>query len=127
MTIGSSLRWHTGSGLWMSSSSDRLHRRKRRPRQNHAVLLADPARSQGARDYHLVMQVATGTVVEGKVILEGVSLPEGTVVTVFAKDSEARVRLSPALQAELEEALEDADREEGISGDALLEKLQKYG
>ena len=73
------------------------------------------------------MQVATGTVVEGKVILEGVSLPEGTVVTVFAKDSEACVRLSPALQAELEEALEDADHEEGISGDALLEKLQKYG
>ena len=73
------------------------------------------------------MQVATGTVVEGKVILEGVTLPEGTIVTVFAKDSEARVCLSPALQAELEEALEDANREEGISGDALLEKLQKYG
>ena len=73
------------------------------------------------------MQVATGTVVEGKVILEGVSLPEGTIVTVFAKDFEASVRLSPALQAELEEALDDANREEGISGDALLEKLQKYG
>ena len=73
------------------------------------------------------MQVASGTVVEGKVILDGVSLPEGTVVTVFAKGSEARARLSPALQAELEEALEAADREEGISGDALLEKLQKYG
>ena len=97
------------------------------PRQNHAVVLADLALSQGEREYHLAMQVATGTVVEGKVILEGVSLPEGTIVTVFAKDSEASVRLSPALRAELEEALDDADREEGISGDALLEKLQKYG
>jgi hypothetical protein len=73
------------------------------------------------------MQVVTGTVVGGKVVLEGVSLPEGTVVTVFAKDSEATVRLPPGLQAELEEALEAADREEGISGDELLEKLRKYG
>lgn len=73
------------------------------------------------------MQVVTGTVVQGKVILEGVCLPEGTVVTVLAKDSEASVRLPPALQTELEEALEEADCEEGISGDELLEKLRQYG
>ncbi len=60
-------------------------------------------------------------------VLEGVSLPDGTVVTIFAKDSEATVRLPPALQAELEEALEEADREEGIPGDDLLDKLRKYG
>ena len=73
------------------------------------------------------MQVVTGTVVEGKVILEGASLPDGTVVTALAKNSEATVRLPPALQAEFEEALEEADREEGISGDELLDKLRKYG
>ena len=72
------------------------------------------------------MQIVAGTVVGGKVILEGASLPEGTVVTKLAKDSEAMVRLPPALQAELEEALDEADREEGISGDDLLEKLRKY-
>ncbi len=59
--------------------------------------------------------------------MEGVSLPEGTVVTILAKSSEATVRLPPDLQAELEEALAEADREEGISGDELLEKLRKYG
>ena len=73
------------------------------------------------------MQVVTGTVVEGKVVLEGLSLPEGTVVTVFAKDAVATVRLPAALRSELEEALDEADREEGISGDELLEKLRKYG
>lgn len=72
------------------------------------------------------MQVVTGTVIEGKVVLEGASLPEGTVVTVLAKDSEAAVCLPPALQAELEEALEEADREEGIPWDDLARKLQKY-
>lgn len=73
------------------------------------------------------MQVATGTVIEGKVVLEGVSLPEGTVVTVFAKDVGASVRLPPSLQAELEDALDEADREDGITGDELLAKLRKYG
>ena len=73
------------------------------------------------------MKIVTGTVVGGKVVLEGVALPEGTVVTVLAKGSEATVRLPPDLQAELEGALEEADREEGISGDELLEKLRKYG
>lgn len=73
------------------------------------------------------MQIVTGTVVGGKIVLEGASLPEGTVVTVLAKDSEATVRLPPSLQAELEEALDEAEREEGISADELLEKLKKYG
>jgi len=45
----------------------------------------------------------------------------------LAKDSEAIVRLPPALQAELEEALEDADHEEGISGEKLFRSLGKYG
>jgi hypothetical protein len=73
------------------------------------------------------MQLITGTVVQGKVVLDGAALPEGAQVAVFAQDSEATVRLSPALQAELEQALEEADREEGISGDELLERLRKYG
>jgi hypothetical protein len=68
------------------------------------------------------MQVVTGTVIGGKVVLEGVSLPEGTIVTVFAKDSEATVRLPPVLQAELEESLEEADCEEGISWEELSGK-----
>jgi hypothetical protein len=73
------------------------------------------------------MGVITGIVVEGKVVLEGVSLPDGTVVTVLTKDTGASVRLPPELQAELEQALDEADRSEGITGDALLEKLKKYG
>lgn len=85
------------------------------------------SRAYHAREYDRTMQIVTGTVVQGKVILEGVSLPEGTVVTVLAKDPEASVRLPPALQAELDESLEEADREEGMSGDELLEKLRTYG
>ena len=85
-----------------------------------------PGPASPASEYDYAMQVATGTVVQGKVVLEGVSLPEGTIVTILAKGSEATVRLPPNLQAELEEAIEEADREEGVSGDELLEKLRKY-
>ena len=79
------------------------------------------------RAHHIVMQVAVGTVIEGRIVLEGVSLPEGTVVTVFTKESETSVRLPPALLAELDDAPDEVDREDGISGDELLSKLRKYG
>jgi len=73
------------------------------------------------------MQVITGTVVDGKVVVEGLSLPEGTVVTVFARDEESPVKLPPAEEAELLEALDEADREEGISAEELFDRLRKHG
>ena len=72
------------------------------------------------------MQVLTGTVVEGKVVLDGASLPDGAIVTVFAEQPGELVRLPPLLQAELEAAIDEADREEGISGEELFEQLKKY-
>ena len=77
--------------------------------------------------YHCAMQVATGTVVDGKVIVEGLSLPEGTLVTVVTRESEATVRLSPRGEADLLDALDEADREEGISADELFERLRRFG
>jgi hypothetical protein len=73
------------------------------------------------------MQVATGKVIGGRIILEGTNLPEGAVVTVFAANSETMIRLSSTESAELESALEDADHEEGITAKELFERLDKYG
>ena len=50
------------------------------------------------------MQLATGTVIDGKVVVKGLSLPEGTVVTVLTRDDEEAIRLSPADEVELLEA-----------------------
>lgn len=97
-----------------------------RPAGGLACVTKATLSTPGAAAYYRVMQIVVGTVVAGKVVLEGASLPEGTVVTVLAKDTDATVRLSPSLQAELEEALDEADREEGISGSELLERLEKY-
>lgn len=73
------------------------------------------------------MQVASGTVVDGKVVVEGLSLPEGTVVTVLTRESEETVRLPRRDEAELLQALEEADREEGISSGELFERLRRFG
>jgi hypothetical protein len=73
------------------------------------------------------MQVASGTVVDGKVVVEGLSLPEGTVVTVIARGDEAAVRLPPQQAAELLEALDEADLEEGISAEELFARLRHFG
>jgi hypothetical protein len=72
------------------------------------------------------MPVATGTVIDGKIV-EGLALPEGTRVTVLARDEEAAVRLDPEEEAALLVALDEADREVGISADELFERLRHFG
>ena len=73
------------------------------------------------------MTVATGTVRDGKVILEGVALPDGAVVTVLADDDRPPVKLPPELEAELLAAIDEADAEEGGAGPEFLEGLKHYG
>jgi hypothetical protein len=73
------------------------------------------------------MQLATGTVVDGKVVVEGLNLREGTVVTVLTRDHEDAVRLSSVEEAELLEALDEADLEEGVSDKELFTRLKRFG
>ena len=73
------------------------------------------------------MQIATGIVVQGQVVLDGASLPEGTQVTVLTRDAAAPAVLPPHLLAELEHALDQADCEPGISADQMLAELKPYG
>lgn len=72
------------------------------------------------------MRLLAGTVKEGKVVLSGATLTEGTMVAVYAPEQGGVVRLPAHLQAELEEALPEADREEGISAEELFSQLEKY-
>ena len=73
------------------------------------------------------MHVAKGTVIEGKIVLNQGSFPEGAEVGVFIAQQEGTVRLSPVLQQALEEALAEADLEDGISAEELFGELRKYG
>ena len=68
------------------------------------------------------MKVATGKVVGGKVVLEGVSLEEGTSVTVLAKDDDGSLELTPEQEAELLLSIAEADRGEALSAEEVLAK-----
>jgi len=71
------------------------------------------------------MKVATGKVVGGKVVLEGVSLEDGTSVTVLAKDDEGGFELTPEQEAELMLSIAEADRGETVSAEEVLAKLAR--
>ena len=73
------------------------------------------------------MNAVAGTVVDGKIVVEGLSLPEGTVVTVLTPDDNQTVQLPPHLEKDLLDAIDEADREQGGAGPEFLESLKRYG
>lgn len=73
------------------------------------------------------MKVATGTVVDGKVVVEGAPLAEGSTVTVMLRDDEETFTLNNADELELLESIAAIERGDFISGDELLERLRRFG
>ena len=73
------------------------------------------------------MQVTTGKVVDGKVVVEGVALVEGAVVTVLSPQAQAPFALSSQDEDELVAAMVEISRGEFVSAEELLESLRQYG
>ena len=71
------------------------------------------------------MQLATGTVVSGKIVVEGDPLPEGAVVTILAREADETFEVPPEFEAELSESLAQAERGETISAEEMLERLRR--
>ena len=71
------------------------------------------------------MQVITGTVVEGKVVVDGVSLVEGSTVTVLSRSPDEAFALSAEDEDELLAAMAEIERGQFLSADELLESLRK--
>lgn len=74
-----------------------------------------------------VMQVATGTVVNGKIVVEGVSLPEGAVVAVVTRGADESFSLTEAQEHELLAAMAEIERGEYVTLEELLQSLPKHG
>ena len=72
------------------------------------------------------VRVATGRVVDGKVVVEGEPLEEGAVVTVLAGDDEESFTLSLDQEQALRLAIADADQGEGVEAEAFLEQLTRH-
>ena len=71
------------------------------------------------------MKVATGKVVEGKIVLEGETLHEGAVVTVVVHDDAEAFDTTPEEEHALLEAIAQADRGQVISWERLREQLRR--
>jgi hypothetical protein len=72
------------------------------------------------------MQLATGTVVNGKVVVEGATLPEGAVVAILARESASETfEVPPELEAELQASLAQEARGEFITAVELFERLSR--
>jgi hypothetical protein len=82
-------------------------------------------RAQSERSIIFEMKVATGKVIEGKVVVEGLPLEEGSLVTVLARDREETFQLSPEEEAEILLSIAEADRDETLSGDEVLQSLPR--
>lgn len=75
--------------------------------------------------YHLPMQVAIGTVVGGKVVVNRLDLADGEIVTVLIQEPEEEVHLSPEDEADLLDAIAEADRGDTISADERFTRLER--
>jgi hypothetical protein len=73
------------------------------------------------------MKVATGTVIDGKVVVEGESLAEGTKVTVVLREDDESFDLTPEEEEELLASIAEIERGEYITAEELLERLRRFG
>jgi hypothetical protein len=73
------------------------------------------------------MKVATGIVVNGKVVVEGEALAEGSTVTVVLREADETFDLTPEEEKELLASIAAIERGEFISGEQLLERLRQFG
>ncbi len=75
----------------------------------------------------LIMRVATGKVIDGKVVVEGEPLVEGSTVTVFLPEPGEEIELTPEEESRLAQAVREADEGDFLEGDAeqFLDKLDR--
>ena len=66
------------------------------------------------------MRVISGKVVSGQIVLEGEPLPDGTIVTVVAREADESFHLRASDEADVLLSLAEADRGEFVSAEDAL-------
>ena len=115
-------RWHKigHSARTATFSVCRIHLERNQPRIAPFVI----AQAASSRSIIVAMKVATGRVIEGKVVVDGVSLREGAVVTILTRDDEGTFELTPEEEAELLLSIAEADRGETVSAEEVLASIR---
>ncbi|HEX7152327.1 MAG TPA: hypothetical protein VF618_12635 [Thermoanaerobaculia bacterium] len=60
------------------------------------------------------MRIASGRVEAGQIVIDGDQFPDGTIVTVLAREGDETFELDAATEGELLESIAEADRGELI-------------
>jgi len=71
------------------------------------------------------MQVTTGTVIDGKIVIEGAPLVEGEVVAVLSRGAGEAFTLSEAQEEDLLAAMAEIDRGEFETLDEVMRSLPR--
>lgn len=69
------------------------------------------------------MQIATGTVIDGKIVLEGVPLAEGAVVAVVSRGADEGFSLTVEQEDDLLAAMAEIERGDFVSLEQVLSTL----
>lgn len=70
------------------------------------------------------MKLATGIVVDGKIVVDGDPLPDGLVVTVLAREEAETFEVPAELEPELLESLAQASRGEAVAAAEVVKRLR---
>ena len=73
------------------------------------------------------MRITSGRVVAGKILVEGEPLPDGSVVTVLARDADETFELGADAEAELLLSITEADQGRIIPSEQVLRALRGRG
>ena len=71
------------------------------------------------------MRIVSGKVIDGKVVVEGVPLDEGSTVTVLAREDDETFDVSDEDEAELLASIAQADRGDVVPAATVLERLRR--
>lgn len=69
------------------------------------------------------MKIITGTVHDGRIVVEGEALPEGEKVTILTREGNETFVVSPEEKRQLLQSIGQADRGEFVDEDELLREL----
>jgi hypothetical protein len=70
------------------------------------------------------MRITTGRVVDGRVVVEGEPLEDGTVVTVLSRDESDSFMASPEEEEFLLQSIAEVERGETVSAEELFRRLR---
>jgi hypothetical protein len=71
------------------------------------------------------VKIITGTVMHGRIVVEGAPFSEGEKVTILGHDGNETFRVSADEKRQLLESIAQADRGEFVDGEELLSELSE--